>query len=168
MLSHWSLEWMPALHRAGGIWRPHSWWCLLFAGFLWSPTWTSLCQQSTQIRSLIRKSPPPKKKKDWCVCVFNCHIHVSSCHIFPGDILPVMYCMSAQQRLPICILGIYNLRSECHHYYFFVLFCESGDSRVDPVTTFAEKNQVNTCLQAEHNGGSISYKTEKKRGEKSK
>ena len=60
----------------------------------------------------------PHPEKDWCVCVFNCHFYVSSRHIFPGDILPVMYCMSAQQRLPICILGIYNLRSECHYYYF--------------------------------------------------
>lgn len=29
---------------------------------------------------------PLPKKKDWCVCVFNCHFHVSSRHIFLGDI----------------------------------------------------------------------------------
>lgn len=121
MLSHWSLEWMPALHGAGAIWRPHSSWRLLFAGFLWSPTWTSLCHQSTQIRSLVRKSPPPKKKRLMRMCVqlsFSCLI---PSHISGRYMLPVMYCMSAQQRLPICIFRIYNLRSECHHYYF--LYC---------------------------------------------
>lgn len=115
MYLHLSSEWLAALHCTAVIWLPHSLRHLLFTGFLWSPTWTSLSPQSTLIQALaFIADKGAHGKTGVSVCVDRSSIFpVLSCYYHPHGFTAqdLLHCCSTKTDQLICIIGTHRLPS---------------------------------------------------------
>lgn len=103
------------LHCTAAIWRPHSLWHLLFTGFLWSPTWTSLSPQSTLIQALaFIAGKGTHGMTGVSVCVNKiCIFPVLSCYYHPHRFTAqdLLHCCSTKIDQLIYIIGTHRLPS---------------------------------------------------------